>query len=269
LCNIENDVAFISETFLEDAMIRSLVLSSAAILVAAGSALAADLPSRQAPPPYIPPPIPIFSWTGFYIGGQVGYAWGRDSSTLNTPIGTFGFNNGFGQRPSGVIGGAHLGYNYQINQFLIGIEGDVDGTSLSRTFAPGFGDTFGVREQIEGSVRGRIGYAFDRFLVYGTGGVAFSGIKHTFQTPFGYDSFTRSRTGWTAGGGIEYAITNNWSIRAEYRFSDFGHFNDNLFNSFAAPGTFMNHRYTENRVQAGFSYKFDSYATPAPVVAKY
>jgi outer membrane immunogenic protein len=246
-------------------MFSKLVLSSAAILAVAGSAFAADLPSRRAPPVYIPP-IPIFTWTGVYIGGQVGYDFGRDSARINS----FGGTAGYGVSQNGVIGGAHVGYNQQYNQFVFGLEGDVDATSANKTFVPGAGVAFTERNQVEGSIRGRVGVAFDRVLVYGTGGAAFGGIKHTYATPFGFDSISNTRVGWTVGGGLEYAITNNWSVRAEYRYTDFGRANDNPINSFGVPGLFVRHHVTENRVQAGFSYKFDTFAPLAgPVVAKY
>jgi outer membrane immunogenic protein len=207
-----------------------------------------------------------------------------------------------------VIGGAHVGYNLQINRFVVGLEGDVDGTSMSKQFngslpfgsslvsggfltAPLGGNLdIDVRHEIEGSIRGRVGYAWDRVLIYATGGVAFGGFNTTVSGNFpggvvlvgpnagafnafgGSTSASTTRVGWTVGGGLEYAVTNNWSIRAEYRYTDFGH--STIFaSSFDTPflgaaGAFLNRHFTENRVQVGFSYKFDT-AAPAPVVAKY
>ncbi len=198
----------------------------------------------------------------------------------------------FNNNANGVIGGAHVGYNYQINQFVLGLEGDVDGSSLSKTanFAP-FSSyyqdfiptTVHSNLGVQGSIRGRLGYAFDRVLVYATGGVAFGGFNTTVSTAyanalfypafFGSDSFSNTRVGWTVGGGLEYAITNNWSVRAEYRYTDFGPSNNVLANSFPGfngdfLGATVHTNLIENRVQVGFSYKFDT-AAPAPVVAKY
>ena len=200
--------------------------------------------------------------------------------------------NRFNNNANGVIGGAHLGYNYQINQFVLGLEGDVDGSSLSKTvnFAP-FSNyyqdyiptTVHSNLGVQGSIRGRLGYAFDRVLVYATGGVAFGGFNTSISTAyanalfypafFGRDSFSNTRVGWTVGGGLEYAVTNNWSIRAEYRYTDFGPSNNVLVNSFPGfngdvLGARVHTNLIENRVQVGFSYKFDT-AAPAPVVAKY
>jgi outer membrane immunogenic protein len=289
-------------------MLRRILLASVGALALAGSAFAADLPSRAPPPVYVPP-APIFTWTGFYVGGQVGYAWGQNNVNFGDNFGDYA---AFSYNTSGVIGGAHVGYNLQLNQFVIGLEGDVDGTSQSKQFngnlpfgtslvGTGFGSlsaplggtvNVNVNHNIEGSIRGRLGYAWDRVLIYATGGVAFGGfngnvsgnfpggvfitppvIAATAFGPFGGSaSASTTRVGWTVGGGLEYAVTNNWSIRAEYRYTDFGHSTlyTSAFDSTAlgAAGAFINRHFTENRVQVGFSYKFDT-AAPAPVVAKY
>jgi len=267
-------------------MYRRILLASVGAIALAGSAFAADLPSRAPPPVYVPP-APIFTWTGIYIGGQIGYAWG----TSNTNLGdNFGDYTSFSTNNSGVIGGAHVGYNLQLSQFVVGLEGDVDGSSLSKTVYGdpliGAGTGFGVfvpttisgNLGVQGSIRGRVGYAWDRVLLYATGGVAFGGFNGSISTPIGYDSASTTRVGWTLGGGLEYAVTNNWSIRAEYRYTQFGHSTVYANNSFGpsgvyypllgAIGAYGNRTINENRVQVGFSYKFDT-AAPAPVVAKY
>ncbi|QBR71807.1 porin family protein [Beijerinckiaceae bacterium] len=273
-------------------MLRKFLLASVgAFALTSSAALAADLPSRAPPPIYVPP-VPIFTWTGIYVGGQVGYAWGQTHNHFVTAfpgIAVFA-DDSFGQNPNGVIGGAHVGYNYQINQWVLGLEGSVDGTSMKKTvlFAPGaaffapvgfFGSgvTATTRADIQGSIRGRIGVAWDRALIYATGGVAFGGFNtsYTFFSPFfalgGTSSFSTTRVGWTVGGGIEYAVTNNWSVRAEYRYTDFGRTTYAPFSTVFAPfggGFTGHHHFTQNQVQVGFSYKFDTFA-PVPVVAKY
>jgi len=248
-------------------MYRQLLMASAGVIALAGSAFAADLPSRAPPPVYVPP-APIFTWTGIYIGGQVGYAWG----TNNANLGGFGFSS----NNSGVIGGAHVGYNLQLSQFVVGLEGDVDGSSLSKTVSatPILGGvllpaTINSKLDVQGSIRGRIGYAWDRVLIYGTGGVAFGGFNGSITGPLGgFDSTSTTRVGWTAGGGLEYAITNNWSVRAEYRYTQFGSSTFFSTAAFAPLAVSISRKFNENRVQVGFSYKFDT-AAPAPVVAKY
>lgn len=239
-------------------MVR-LLFSSVALVALAGTAFAADLPSRSSPPVYVPPPIPVFTWTGVYVGGQVGYEFGKDSNSVAAgSVST-----------SGVIGGAHIGYNYQFpgTAFVVGLEGDVEGASAKATTGFGVGSDY-YREGIQGSARGRIGYAVDRALFYATGGAAFGGLKNNYfnsTIPGAQDSLSRTRVGYTVGGGLEYAITNNWSVRAEYRYTNFGTYSDVL----AATGGGVSNikRDTDNKVEAGFSYKFDM-AVP-PVVARY
>ena len=196
-------------------MYRQILMASVGALALTGSAVAADLPLQ--PPPSLPP-APLFTWTGLYVGGQIGYAWGTDHASFTDPFVYVPFTFS----PGGVIGGAHIGYNLQLGPWVAGIEGDVDGTSISQTRSGFFfGDSSSTKTNIQGSIRARAGYAFDHVLLYATGGAAFGGFQNNYTTPFGYDSVSRTRSGWTVGGGLEYAVTNNWSIRAEYRYSGF------------------------------------------------
>ena len=270
-------------------MIRALLLGTASLALAATVAAAADLPARRAPPVYVPP-IPTFSWTGLYVGGQVGYGFGRDRAVIN-PEGLFGVVVPYGTSPSGVIGGGHVGYLFSTQSLpvfgnllggfgsggVIGIEGDVDGLSGQRTvdagaLAGGLPNTFftRIRSDIQGSARGRLGIAVDRLLFYATGGAAFADFRTNYDDS-GFngvnETFRHSRVGYTVGGGVEYAFTNNISARVEYRYSDFGSFVDST--TFSGAGVPFNvyHRETMQRVQAGISYRF---AAPlAPVVARY
>jgi outer membrane immunogenic protein len=237
-------------------MIRRFLLPLAG-LAAAAPALAADLPYRQGPPPVEAPIVPLFTWTGIYLGGQIGYGWGTDTLTV--------FPAGFGTNftPNGIVGGAHAGYNYQINQFVAGIEGDIEGTGISRTFSPG-GVVYNTKIPVQGSIRGRLGVAFDRVLLYATGGAEFAGFDTSYS---GIATASHSRVGWTIGGGIEYAVTSNWSVRAEYRYTDFGHFTDITPIVFGI-GSSVTHHETENAVRAGFSYKFDGFGA-SPFAARY
>ncbi|MDQ6868595.1 MAG: porin family protein [Pseudomonadota bacterium] len=246
-------------------MRRQILLASVGAIAIAGSAFAADLPYRGPPPVYLPPP-PIFTWTGLYLGGQVGYAWGNDPIDVVDVV--FGDNAFFNDKPNGVIGGAHLGYNLQIAQWVAGLEGSVDGTSLHGTRTSATGVTMSTRPDVQGSIRARIGIAFDRVLIYGTGGAAFAGIHNNYSVGFLSESDSKTRTGWTVGGGLEYAVTNNWSIRAEYRYSDFGRSPDFPFSSLTLGNVSFTHHLKESQVQAGFSYKFNSWG-PGPVVARY
>src|SRR5580700_3342408 len=256
-------------------MYRKFLLASVGAIALTGSAaFAADLPSRAPPPVYLPPP-PIFTWTGIYIGGQIGYAWGTGSNNFNEfdPFTGTAFATSAGGTPNGVIGGAHVGYQYQFNQLVLGLEGTVDGTSLRNNAVaslPFFGGRFNVNAStnadVQGSIRGRLGVAWDRALIYATGGVAFGGFNTNvrfngtdFATGapfFASGSISSTRTGWTVGGGIDYAITNNWSIFAEYRYTNFGSISENNFGQLPGGFTFNGSRQLQqNQVQVGFSYK--------------
>ncbi|HUI21131.1 MAG TPA: outer membrane protein [Methylocella sp.] len=223
-------------------------------LAAAAPALAADIP-YGAPPAGVPI-APLFTWTGIYLGGQIGYGWGGDTLTVYP----WGFGTNY--MPNGVVGGAHVGYNFQMNQVVAGLEGDVEGTSINQNFSPG-GVLYDTQIPVQGSIRGRLGIAFDRVLLYATGGAEFAGFNTSYSGLGPYDQSSQSRAGWTVGGGIEYAVTNNWSVRAEYRYADFGHLTD--FTPFVfGLGSTVTHHETENAVRAGFSYKFDAFG-PAPI----
>ena len=261
-------------------MIRKVLMSSVALVAITGTAFAADLPSRRAPPVFVPPPIPVFSWTGFYVGGQIGYAFGKDTAT---EVGITGNTVQYGVgRPNGIIGGGHVGYNFSTQSLpvfgsvlggftgaggVIGLEGDVNGSDYRGTAT--FGGPVTLvntdRMNINGSIRGRIGVAYDRALFYATGGAAFASFQDGYQIGgLPYQQASKTRVGYTVGGGVEYAITTQWSLRAEYRYSDYGRFVD-----LNAPASFNTiHRDTVQTAQVGFSYKFD---TPvlAPVVARY
>ena len=178
-----------------------------------------------------------------------------------------------------MIGGAHVGYNYQTRGMpgfgnlsavsaVFGVEGDVDGSSAQANYSLG-GISASSSPNIQGSIRGRVGLAMDRVLFYATGGAAFGGFTNNYVNTLNglTDSFSKTRVGYTVGGGVEYAFTNNWSVRVEYRYTDYGHMTDNLINS-TGGGVNVHQRDAENRVQAGFSYKFDMFS-PSPVVARY
>jgi len=249
-------------------MFQRMFIIAAAVAVPSGTAFAADLPTTKGPPVFKAPP-PAFTWTGFYVGGQAGYQWGHADALILGPAG--GFLAGLPDNPSGFIGGAHLGYNYQLDQIVLGIEGDIEGSTfagpLTGPLAPGPAGPAGSplpvppfnhlanRIPLQASLRGRIGYAWDRALLYATGGLALADVENAYGSPG--DVFWGWRPGWTAGGGGEYAIDNNWSVRIEYRYSDFGHYYLGLVNTF--PGDIARVRLYDSAVRAGFSYKFNTW----------
>ena len=198
------------------------------LALAAGTALsvcvahAADLPPAPAPAPVAPvayAPAAVYDWTGFYLGGQIGA--GYSSSSWSDPFtgGTNTFNSG-----AGFIGGGQIGANVQFNALVLGVEGDFTWTSLLRgSGSDSAGDTINTSPQWTSTVTGRIGAAFDRLLIYGKGGLALAEDNSSLTDTFGNASNTSFlRTGWTAGAGLEYALTRNWSAKIEYDYLDFG-----------------------------------------------
>jgi outer membrane immunogenic protein len=208
-------------------------------LVAVAPAQAADLsvaPIYKAPPMVAPPQ---YNWSGFYLGVNGGGAWG--TSNWDT-IGSFNTSGG-------VIGGT-AGYNWQVGHGVFGLEGDADWSSLhgsTSTLCPAGCNT---NNDWLGTFRGRVGYAFDRFMPYVTGGLAVGDIKA--NTP-GFPGASQTNTGWTAGGGLEFALTNNWTAKAEYLHVDLGNMNCG-FNCGLAPNSNVSVR--SDQVRGGLNFRF-------------
>src|SRR5262249_48311496 len=174
----------------------------------------AVLPPAVAPVGYAPP---VYNWSGFYVGGNLGAGFAH-SSWSDPFIGT---HDTFDK--TGFIGGGQVGVNWQINALVLGIEGDFDWTNLKGSGHDSFGNTINTNTQWTSTVTGQIGAAFDRLLVYGKGGVAFAHVNEGLNDIFGgAGSTTQTRTGWTAGVGLEYAFAQNWSARIEYDISASG-----------------------------------------------
>jgi outer membrane immunogenic protein len=207
----------------------------------AGSALAADMTPRYPQQPYVKAPLynPAFSWTGFYLGLNGGGGWG---SSRWDRTGEIDLSGGF-------IGGT-AGYNWQTGQMVLGIEGDVDWSGMSGTSSAFCSAGCSTKNDWLGTVRGRIGYSFDRFLPYFTGGLAAGDIQAS--TP-GFAGATQTNLGWTLGAGMEVAIVGNWSAKAEYLHVDLG-----SFNCGTACGGFTpdNVSLKEDLVRGGVNYKF-------------
>jgi len=204
---------------------KQLLVSASVVALLGGTAMAADLPVMDAPTP-IYSPAPAYSWTGFYVGLQAGYGWGNVDGEVD--VGGGPLAGGYDYDIDGFLGGVHAGYNHQFGSFVVGVEGDVDYASLD---GDGGGDdpdlgTFYHETELDwlASLRLRAGFAMDRFLIYGTGGLAWAHIDQTFGEDGdpALDDGDRSRWGWTLGAGAEYAFANNWTARAEYRYYDLG-----------------------------------------------
>jgi outer membrane immunogenic protein len=257
-------------------MLRKFLLSSVATVGMMASAAAADLPTEKGPPAYAPPPPPAFSWTGFYVGGHVGGAW--DTGAV-TDVDAYAAGATPGTvtplRASGVFGGGQAGFNWQTGPLVVGIEGDggylglSDSTPLTGTAS---GTRVGENAGAYGDITGRLGFAFDRVLIYAKGGWAFLNDIPSFSTVSGSFSSRTSpgvSSGPTVGGGIEYAITPNWSVKVEYQYFDFDHANYTVLSGGGTPFRFLQHRQI-NAVELGLNYRFDWLnPAPAPVIAKY
>lgn len=223
-----------------------ILLTVASLLALAGSigtAAAADL---SVPPPYMPtkaPYLPVYNWTGLYAGINGGGAFGRSNwsavpSTFNTD--------------GGMVGG-QLGYNWQFGQFVWGLEGDLDWTGIhgSTNVGPCVGFGCQTNSDFLGTVRGRVGYAFDRFMPYVTGGLAVGNIRASDVFGPGID---QTNAGWTVGAGVEMAIAGPWTAKLEYLHYDLGSAHCDIPCG-AAPGT-NSVSLSEEVVRAGINYRF-------------
>ena len=234
--------------------VLSILLST---VVFSSVASAADVPVRRLPTkaPVAPVVVAGYDWTGWYFGGHAGVAWSRgavsDAPLPNAVVANQPFLS-FDNDASSVIGGIQGGYNWQFNRnWVVGVEADFSFSSLngSQTYAPvpvvagavvaGSSETLSRDVEWFGTVRGRLGYAFDRWLVFATGGFAFAKIKNDALSIFpggSVYSFSdhSTKTGWTVGGGLEYGLTGNWTVRGEYLYLEF---EDTAGVSFGVPST--------------------------------
>jgi outer membrane immunogenic protein len=265
---------------------KKVLLATAAVLGFVGAASAADL----RPLPARPVVVPVFNWTSCYIGGYVGGAWGAENVRVQD---VNGYNLPFSgvydawnyDTKSSFIGGGTLGCNWQPigSPFVLGIEGELgylrltgsaidpfDGPAFSLASTTRIGDWYGM-------VTGRLGYAWDRAMVYVKGGVAFVDVETSVTDPIfnpGFVASTSDSTAtWTLGGGIEWAFDWNWSVKAEYMFIGLDSNAACGFNGLAsvntpAVGTYCwNHELDGvHTAKIGLNYRFGG---GAPVVARY
>ena len=222
----------------------SLITASLVALSAATSAGAADLRGTIKPMPYAPAPAPAFTWAGAYVGLHAGYGMGSDNEATTT--GTAGFQGliapGFVPAKlkvgrDGFMGGGQVGYNAQFGNFVAGLEADLSlmpkGRDAGFIGAPVLGTqlltTAGSEMRWFGTMRARLGVASDRTLIYATGGLAFADLKSSasvtgVQAPglVWNDAKSQTKFGWTLGAGLEYALTQNWTVKGEYLYYDLG-----------------------------------------------
>jgi outer membrane immunogenic protein len=297
---------------------KRFLLGAALIGLAAVPAFAADLP-RKAPMP-APVAAPVWNWAGFYIGAHGGGAWGRDDithSTIFAAPGAFAIDAAAVTassspllNPNGFIAGVHAGYNVQTGSFVWGIEGDIsyfrlrasaNGTFPFPSTVPGgplapptlsYSANTSLTTDWLATFRPRLGFALANALLYVTGGLAVTNEKvdQTSGVLNGAtlaSSISETRLGWTVGGGIEYMLTPNWTIRAEYLHLDFGTASGsgtnnvppgifgNLLCQAGAPALFgpatytgcsISSRLTAEVIKGGITYRFGG---PDAVIARY
>jgi outer membrane immunogenic protein len=240
--------------------IATALLSTTALFVGlAQSASAADMRVPYRPP--APPPPVYFSWTSCYIGGHLGGGWGEKTvsvPTLAPGVSVTGDTSGF-------LGGGQVGCNLQFgSNWVIGIEGDGSGSDIRGDITQtvlGITGTAHAQTDWIASATGRLGWAWDRWLLYAKGGAAWAGDKYSAFIPVFNEQLEASetRTGWTVGGGIEWAFWSNWSVKAEYDYYDFGTRTITLTGTFAGapiqvPGVNVRQRISVGKF--GINYRF-------------
>jgi len=266
-------------------MRRILVVAGLAASLCVGLASASFAKTKHPAPP--PPPPPAWSWAGFYVGGNIGYGFGSSNTsvaffdptgTLITPQNSFAMD--------GVLGGAQLGYNWQLDNWVLGLETDFQGTTQSGNgnyLCPVTACSAGpfvanISQQLQwfGTARGRVGWvAMPDSLFYITGGLAYGDIRSSEtitggsppQPPASF-GFNTVRAGWTIGTGYEGHIVGNWTWKIEYLFVDLGDIGGTALTSIVSSGvgycdthvchlgTSFNSTFTDNIVRVGFNYKW-------------
>jgi len=288
-------------------MKRTLIASAAfASLLVATSAFAADLPVYSKAPAV----ALVYDWTGYYIGTNVGYSWGRGSTdgnltgtqTVATARGAVPLTSVTTALPTlplsgradvnGFIGGGQLGYNWQRDRWVFGLEGDIqfsnergsgDVCTVAGCPAGSFQFTRDYKLDWFGTARGRIGFLpAERILLYATGGLAYGGFTGSSSTlPMNIGTWSSTRAGWTVGAGAEAALGSNWSVKFEYLYMDLGHVGGSSANTTTVTSVgpvggittttttnlayLFNSKFTDNIVRVGLNYKFGGGA----VVARY
>jgi outer membrane immunogenic protein len=264
----EEDIGYYFSIFHGGSKMKRIVLASVGLasLSFAGNALAADMAYKAAP---MAPP-PVYNWTGFYLGGNIGGGWG-DLKSTELPPGSLAFPAGTGfatNNLSGVLGGVQGGYNWQPanNNFVFGVEGeyswaDLNGTATTISAVNGFNSTVNAKLKDIAMATGRLGFAANNWLLYAKAGGAWGQGNSfgTVTTPggafFGNTSTSTNRTGGVIGLGVEWGFASNWSAKLEYDHVDFGG-SDISVASTASPTTFVHTSEKVDIVRAGVNYRF-------------
>jgi outer membrane immunogenic protein len=258
---------------------KQVILASLGLVALAVPAAAADLRARRPQPAPAPVPVvvaPVFTWTGFYIGGHAGWGQIEGDATVADAVAGIPAGTVFGTSQNGFLGGAQAGFNWQVSQLVFGIEGQISWADLGKDVTVTGGlplTTANLSTDVNfvATVAGRLGVAFGNLLIYGKGGVAFLDwdSKLAFSGPVS-GSFEKGETttGWVVGAGLEYGLTPNWSAKIEYNFLNFDAVHMPL--SVGGAATAIDRDLDMHIVKLGINYRFGWPAAPAPpVVGKY
>jgi outer membrane immunogenic protein len=250
---------------------KRILATIAMVAFSSAAASAADMPAKV----YTKAPVlaPIYNWTGFYVGGHVGYGWGSESWTR---IAGSGGEAGIGTVRSfdldGALAGGQIGFNYQVSQWVFGVEGEMSWSGVGGGLA-GFNNNGPASWNTDvnwiGTLTGRIGYAFDRSLLYVKGGGAWADNDYNHPATGGQlqallYTGSATRSGWLIGAGFEYGFAPNWSAKIEYNYIDFGTERITLNGTGGRWVTFDSDQEIQT-VKLGINYRFGG----GPVVAKY
>jgi outer membrane immunogenic protein len=234
---------------------RCFALALLASTALTGTAFGADI-ARRAPVASQPVAYGV-NWTGFYVGAHIGGAWTEGGDNFWDPVTAAWWNT---DDSSGFIGGGQIGFNYQIGQWVLGVEGDISWTDLGNDNRD-LANYYSRSTDWFATVTGRLGYAWDNWLLYVKGGGAWAdGNDYYWNRPLWQGD--GSRSGWAVGAGLEWAWTPNWSVKLEYNYLDFGSDHDAWFNTW-------DHDYQIHAVKVGINYRFGGPAAVGPVSTRY
>lgn len=262
-------------------MIKCSAIGIVLTVLIGTSATAADM-ALKAP---TSPASPLYDWSGFYIGGNIGYGIGRNrgTDTLLFPDGTVFASELITQAPAGALGGGQIGANWQTGHFVLGVEGDWQWADQKdficiQTCSANLGalnTSVTIAQRIDwlSTLRGRLGYADGGLLFYLTGGGAWGGVRSTdigFNGPLAFPAgFSHSAAGWSLGGGVETALVGNWTAKLEYLYVDLGQTTDSFVASQFNNVEIVNTGVRDNIVRAGINYRWGGSPDPvAPVYVK-